>query len=531
MHGNEVILTVLFCIATAVAIAVRRLKIPYTVALVLAGLVLGSIHVLPKIHLTKELMFAVFLPGLIFEASFHMEYRSFQQNKLSVLTMAVPGVLAGIGLTAAALLPFSGTFPLLEGFTLKDTLLFGALLTVTDPIAVVALFKSLGAPKRLAVLVEGESLLNDGTGVVAFTLLLAVLGGGSFSTTGAIVDFIRIVGMGLFIGAAVGIAVSKLIQAIDDPMIEITLTTIAAYGSFIAAEAFHFSGVIATVVAGMLCGNYAARTGMSPSTRVAVLTFWEYVAFALNSMVFLLIGLEVNMETLLRSIVPVCIAFGAVLVARVVVVGTSVGLLSFTREKIPWRWAPVLTWGGLRGGLSMVLVLALPKSFPHREELITLTFGVVVLSILGQGLTMAPLLRGLGLITQSSDRVEYEQLMGELRAVQGARSMLGGMSGKTPPDVLAELQAEYSRRAGELEAKIAELHLAKSEIRHEQEMVARRRLLVAEKDAVQDALHHGAISKEVADRLAADIDARLIALEEEEHAPEPSEAPAAPPPS
>lgn len=180
-------------------------------------------------------------------------------------------------------------------------LVFGALIASTDPIAVVGLFKSLGAPKRLAVLVEGESLLNDGTAVVLFTLILGIAQGQEVSTGAAVLDFVKVVGMGVLIGVAMGFAVSKVIQRVEEPMIEITLTTIAAYGSFVAAEQLHYSGVIATVTAGMICGNYAVRTGMGPTTRIAVESFWEYVAFALNSIVFLLIGFEVHVRIRLEG--------------------------------------------------------------------------------------------------------------------------------------------------------------------------------------------------------------------------------------
>jgi CPA1 family monovalent cation:H+ antiporter len=188
-----------------------------------------------------------------------------------------------------------------------------------------------------------------------------------------------------------------VIRRIDEPMIEITITTIAAYGSFVAAERFHFSGVIATVTAGMVCGNIAAPIGMSPASRLAVESFWEYVAFALNSLVFLLIGLEVDLWQLLAEWRPIVLAFVAVSVGRALVIFLAAAILKGTTEAIPWRWIVVLTWGGLRGALSMVLALALPADFPYRSVIVSMTFGVVVLSILVQGITVGPLLRALGL--------------------------------------------------------------------------------------------------------------------------------------
>ncbi len=399
---SEAVFVLLFVVATAVAIGVRRWPIPYTVALVIAGLVLGWMHAFQAPVLNKELLFTVFLPGLVFEAAFHIEFKEFWRNRLAIVSLAVPGVVAATALTALILTPVAGTLHFAEGFNWHYALIFGALISATDPIAVVPIFRNLHVPKRLSVLLEGESLLNDGTAIVFFTLSLGLAAGAQVTAGGLSLDFVTIVGAGLLIGAAIGFVVSKFIQRVDDPMIEITLTTIAAYGSFVAAEQLHYSGVIATVAAGMLCGNYGARTGMSASTRVAAETFWEYIVFALNSIVFLLIGFEVNLHSLLLSWKAVLVAYAIVTLGRGVVIFAVSGLLRATRERIPARWSAVLTWGGLRGGLPMVLVLSLPADFPYRELLVSMTFGVVILSILIHGLTISPLLRWLGIVVPAA---------------------------------------------------------------------------------------------------------------------------------
>ena len=282
--------------------------------MVFTGLVLGLLHAFEAPHLTKALLFSVFLPGLLFEAAFHIEFKQFWRNRLAIFSLALPGVVVAIVLTALILTPVANALHFVQDFTWKHALVFGAIISATDPIAVVAVFKNLGVPKRLSVLLEGESLLNDGIAIVFFTLSVALVTGTVVTAGGLVFDFIKIVGIGALIGTGIGLAVSQVIKQVNDPMIEITLTTIAAYGSFLAAEHFHYSGVIATVSAGMLCGNYGARVGMSPSTRIAVESFWEYVAFALNSIVFLLIGFEVHFQALLAS-------WQAILVAYLVVTG------------------------------------------------------------------------------------------------------------------------------------------------------------------------------------------------------------------
>jgi CPA1 family monovalent cation:H+ antiporter len=512
---SETAFILLFVVATAVAIAARRFRVPYTVALVVAGLVLGSLHVLEPPHLTKGLLFAVILPGLLFEAAFHVEFRDFWRDRAAIIGLAVPGVVLAIALTTLILVPVAGTVEAVRDFAWRHALVFGALIAATDPIAVVALFRSVGAPHRLAMLVEGESLLNDGTAIVFFTLALGLVAGGAVSVGAVTVDFVTIVGAGLLVGGAVGFAVSQVIRSVDDPMIEITLTTLAAYGAFVAAEQLHYSGVIATVTAGMLCGNYGARTGMSPSTRVAVETFWEYVAFALNSIVFLLIGFEVHVRDLLASWPAILAAYAAVTVGRAVVIYGGSELLRLFRQPLPRAWTAVLTWGGLRGALSMVLALSLPADFPNRDLLVTMTFGVVLLSILVQGLTMAPVLRWLGVVERQETRSAYDLARGKLQSANAALQEMDVMERTrvAPGDVLEDVRREYEDRVRRVEEDVAQLRLARDELRHEEAHRARRHLLLVEKDRVIELFRRGTVGRETYERLLADIDARLLRLE------------------
>ena len=512
---TETILILLFSVAAAVAIAVRQLHVPYTVALVLTGLALGILNLFTPPHLTKELLFSVFLPGLLFEAAFHIEFREFWRNRLAIAALAVPGVAAAVALTTVILTPVVNTLHLEQDFTWRYALVFGALIAATDPIAAVAVFKSLGVPRRLSVLLDGESLLNDGTAIVFFMLSLSLVTGAGVTTRQLATDFLKIVGIGGLIGAAVGLAVSQVIKQIDDAMIEITLTTIAAYGAFVTAEHFQYSGVIAVVVAGVLCGNYGARTGMTPSTRVAVESFWEYVAFALNSIVFLLIGLEVRLNALIGSWKAILVAYLIVTAGRGLVIFAVSGVLRRTRESIPWPWSVVLTWGGLRGGLPMVLVLSLTKDFPHRELLVTMTFGVVMISILVHGMTVSPLLRWLGIVKGREHREAYEFARGKLQAASAALEELDRMSHVhfSRDDVRAQLKDEYKKRIDEEQEQIGTLELDRAAIAAQESQWARRHLLLTEKNHVIDSFRQGVLNQEVYEKLLADIDARLLRLE------------------
>ncbi|HEX4681185.1 MAG TPA: sodium:proton antiporter [Gemmatimonadaceae bacterium] len=379
---------VLFSIASAVAIAVSRTRVPYTVALVVVGLGVGALHIIEPPRLTKELLFSLFLPGLIFEAAYNIHAAELRRSWRAVATLAGPGVIVSIvvaGFASSWALRVTGLSP---EFAWRDGLVFAALVSATDPVAVVGLFRKLGLDVRLTTLVEAESLFNDGTSIVALTLILAFVGGEASSVAGLAARFVLVVCGGAAIGTAMAYVIVRVTRHIDDPMIEITLTTIAAYGSFALAEDLHASGVIATVAAGLMLGTTARESAFTPQTRVAADAFWQYVAFALNSVVFLLIGFEVQPATLLRTAGVVAVGFVVVMLARVIVVYGTTGLLRRTSERLSPAWSALIAWGGLRGALAMVLALALPAGFRQRALLIDMTFGVVVASLLVQGLTI-----------------------------------------------------------------------------------------------------------------------------------------------
>jgi CPA1 family monovalent cation:H+ antiporter len=513
--ADENAFIVLFCVATAVAIAVRRFSVPYTVALVVTGLGLGALQLLEAPHLTKDLLFAVFLPGLLFEAAFHLDFTRVRENSKTILALAVPGIAAAIGLTALFTASMVRALDVDPTFTLRFGLVFGAVVAATDPIAVVGLFRSLNVPARLSLLIEGESLLNDGTAIVFFSLILAFVTGDNPTAGSLVAAFFRTTVGGALIGIVVGGAASQVTKRIDEPTIEITLTVIAAYGSFVAAEHYHVSGVIATVAAGLVCGNYGRKYGMSPTTRMAVESFWEYVAFALNSVVFLLIGLDVAIGSLASYWSEILVATAAVIAARIGVVFGVTTLLRRTAERVPAEWSSVLAWGGIRGALSIVLALGLPRDLPHRDQLVTMTVGVVLASILLQGTTMAPLLRRLGLAKTDTATGAYEQARTQLRTSSLALKEIDQMLERhaiSPRDA-GRLRKPYEERLARARQEMEALHATEDDLALTRRELAVRQLLALEQDTVAQDLRDGVIMRGTHDKLARDVAGRLVHLE------------------
>lgn len=495
----ETLVIELLLVVSLVAIAVRRLSIPYTVALVVVGLLITWQQPL-EVGLTPELILALFVPPLVFEAAFHLNLSELQRNLSAILLLAVPGVIVTT-LIVAGLLVWGGVT------ALPLALVFGALIAATDPIAVVALFRALGAPKRLSVLVEGESLLNDGTAVVVYSLVVAAAVTGQWDALQGLTDFVRVAAGGTVIGLVLGWLISRIIARVDDYLIEITLTTVLAFGSYLIAERLHFSGVLAVVAAGLVNGNLGPQ-GMSPTTRVVLFNFWEYVAFLANSLVFLLIGLEVNVPALIVVWQPVLWAIAAVFAARLVVVYGLSWVANRAREPIPLRWQHVLAWGGLRGAISLALALSLPAELgPGRELLRAMAFGVVLFTLLVQATTMRPFVRRLGIIVRSNAQIEYEFRHARLAAWRAGARHLDNLyrEGILSPHAREKLKPLLEERDAEMAQALRDVLQATPELEAHELETAQRELIRARRSALMGLRRDGVISEDVFEELVAEV--------------------------
>jgi CPA1 family monovalent cation:H+ antiporter len=500
---TETLVIALLLIVSLVAIAVQRFRIPYTVALVVVGLLI-TLQSRLQFQLTPELILALFVPPLVFEAAFQLNFRDLQRNLPAILLLAVPGVILTTLIVAGVLkLGTALSFPI--------ALVFGALIAATDPVAVVALFRTLGVPKRLAVLVEGESLLNDGTAIVVFNLMLVVALTGQFSLVESLASFLRVALGGTLVGLVLGWLVSRLIARVDDHLIETTLTTVLAFGAYLIAEQMHFSGVLAVVAAGLINGNLGQQ-GMSPTTRIVLFNFWEYVAFLANSLVFLLIGLQVNIPDLIGAWQLIFWAILAVLTARLVVVYGMSWISKRVAEPIPMSWQHVLNWGGLRGAICLALALSLPASLGSNRDLLqAMAFGVVLFTLLLQSTTMKPLVRWLHIITRSEAQLEYELRHARLAALRSADARLDRLhsDGLLSTHIWERLKLYINQHATSLGSAVRDLLLADPALEAEELDTGWRELNRAQRSALLGLRRDGVISEEAFEHLTAEVDAQI----------------------
>lgn len=377
---------VLLLIAAVVAMAARRLKIPYTVGLVFAGIALAFFPITQDIPLTKELIFTVFLPPLVYEAALYIPWSALRRDLPVILMLATVGVLLSAAVTAAGM-------HYLAHWQWQSALLFGVLIAATDPVSVIATFKEAGVHGRLRLLVEAESLFNDSTAAVAFGVALTFATGASVTAFDTLQTVATTVIGGVGCGLLIAGGALALAGRTNDHLVEITLTTVSAYGSFLMAEHFHLSGVLASLTAGLLTGYVASQGLISSKGREALESFWEYGAFVVNSLIFILIGMREARQDFVRLALPIGIAIVIVVGGRALAIYPLSALFSRSALRVNSSHQHILFWGGLRGALALALALGLPPEIPQREDIITVAFGVVAFSVFVQGLTMTPLLR------------------------------------------------------------------------------------------------------------------------------------------
>jgi Na+:H+ antiporter len=504
LFATEATLLGLFIVIIVVGLVARYLRLPYTTVLVVAGLGLEFLRFLPKIELTPELVLLLFLPPLAFDAAFHLDFDTLRQDLPTISTFALLGVMVTMLVTGAILVWGLG-------WSWELALLFGTLVAATDPVSVVAAFRELGVSKRLSTIVEGESLFNDGTSIVLFRIVLTVVVASAFNLPASILEFMRLVIGGIALGFALGYLTARAMIRIDDYLVEISATVVLAWGSYLLGEYLGVSGIITVVVAGLVLGNYGGRVSFSPTTKIVLAHVLEFVSFVANSFIFLLIGLQVELSDLSSNLQPILWAIAATLVGRAIAVYSLSLPLGRFSNPIPLRWQHLLFWGGLRGGVTLALALSLPIIIPDRESLIVAAFGVVLFTLVVQGLTIEPFLKSLRLVPITATHRDAELARARLLSLRAVEHRLKRLrdEGAITQAVHKSLTAEYDSMAGELEEKLRVLYQQHPDLTENEIGIARLEALRSERSALFDLNRRGLISDDVYRELTTEVDAGL----------------------
>lgn len=509
----EEIIIGLLLVASLVAILVQRFRLPYTVGLVGIGLFFAAIFEPLDNPISSEIILSLLVPPLIFEAAFHLRLEDLRRDLALILTLAVPGVIL------TTLVVGGVTYAANIGLGLELALVFGALIAATDPVAVVALFRRLGAPKRLQVLLEAESLFNDGTAIVMFNIVLVIAGIATHGESSLsadsglglwIAEFLKVAGGGVLTGIVLGMFASQIIGRIDDALVETTLTSVLAFGSYLVGEhILGVSGVLAVVTAGIVNGN-VGPSGMSATTRVVVFNFWEYAAFLANSFIFLLIGLTIDIVDLLNNLPSIGVAILAVLLARALGI---YGLSIFNRD-VSTKWKHIMYWGGLRGAIALALVLTLTAEEVTLEtvnQLRSMAFGVVLFTLLFQGVSMDWLVKKLKLVQRSHFQEEYERRHARFVAGRAGYDYLRRMNqqGLISEHTWQRLAPIMERQNDSLVEAVKQVITSDPAVEAEELDTAHREALRAQRSALTGLLRDGVISEETFTHLVGEVDTAL----------------------
>lgn len=513
------VISLLF-MATLVAFFLRKSKIPYTVVLVLVGLAVGLLskqwglfEFMADFRLSPELVFYVFLPTLIFESALNMKFSQFTRNIRAITLLSTLGMVISMLLVAVGMHEFLG-------FSWPSAFLFGALISATDPVSVLSLFKKVGAPKRLTTIVEGESLFNDGMALVLFGILLE----GNHEVLGSFRDFGEVVFGGLVVGVIMGVIFSKALDYVKNSKeIEISLTLILAHFTFILAEYFlGVSGILATVAAGIVIGNYGAYK-ISPSVKEIMNHFWDYSAFLANSLLFLMVGLVIASATedVLILLPALLIAIVITLVARMLMVYTLLPLNNFffPKEKVPLAWMHVIQWSGLRGALAIALILTLPESYPFYQEILIFTVGIIFFSIIFNGFTIGPLLSMLKLQSLSTtEAFEHEEslVLIDQKVQKKMEAML--KKGFISKAIFNEISQKYKEHCEACNQHIEDLFRFKRNELSPKELkrLLKRHLLGIEKTSFKTLYYQGEITQELLNILLNNVQLQMEMVDTKE---------------
>jgi len=509
MIDIESILFILIIISS-VAVITNYIRLPYTIILVLVGLTLGYSNLLPTFKLTPDLIFSILLPVLIFEGALNISVSEFLKN------LKLISLLAIVGLIFAGLLFAVGIHYIFE-ISLGISILVGFLICATDPVSVISIFRRLGIARDLSTILEGESLLNDGIAIVTFSVVVGSLTGGNFSLAEPIKNFFIVTLGGAVFGLIIGIIGSLIIRSIKNNFVIITLTTIIAYSTNILAVKLHLSGIIAIVSSAIVLSEYGFKYHETQTTKIPVISFWEYLAFIVNSVIFLLIGIEIAQVDILSYIYPILIAWLLSIGTRALMIYTLVPLASLWKTYIPLNYRHILVWGGLRGSVALALALSIPQQIEERPFLLCLIFGVVLLSLVVQGTTSNIAIKLLGLSRKSQESEELELYTGMLISTQEAIEELKKclQKGELTKSMFKKMMKAYQERLHNIEKNIHELEKSHPNLEKERIIKLYKSFLMREKSALLGALNRGLISNSSYDKLNEKIDEKIAEISRE----------------
>jgi Na+/H+ antiporter len=520
LHEIEPLLLALMVAVAGLSVLARLVRVPYPILLVLGGLVLGFLPGMPPVELPPELVLVVFLPPLLYWAGFFSSPRDLLADARAISMVAVGLVLATMAAVAVAAHAAIGGLGWPAAFAL------GAIVSPTDPLAATAIGRRLGIPRRLITLLEGESLVNDASALVAYRLAVAAAVSGTFVAWQAGLRFVVGAAGGVAVGLAVGWLVAELRRRLDDPVVEIVISVVTGYAAYLPAELLHVSGVLAAVAAGLYLG-WRAPALASASTRLLGFSFWEVLVYLANAVLFILVGLQLHPILSGLAGTAVAVLVGQALLVSAVVVAVRLGWVFSVpylvrlldrrpgqrARRVGARERLVLGWSGMRGAVSLAAALALPLDFPLRNLILFLTFAVILATLVVQGLTLPTLIRRLRFQDDGSE--QREELQARLAATHAALERLDELAVEdwTRDDTVERLHRlfEFRRRRLKERAGIWEDDGAQDRSLAYQRLV--RELLVAQRQAIVVLRNQGQISNDVMHRIERELDLEDTRLE------------------